>query len=512
MRIDYIKIKDFKNLKNFYLDLDEDKSTNVFIGKNGSGKSNLMEAIVVIFRDLDLREKTLFDYEIQYFCRKHKVKIEGDSEKGEINFYLNDVKISKKDFYTKENDNYLYLPKHVFAYYSGISNRLQMYFKKHQKKFYEALLAGDDKSLRPLFYARLEHSYFVLLAFVSFFDPDSKSFLLKYLDLDNVESILFVLKKPYWSKKKDGSFEKYDFWGSRGLVKDFLERLYEFSLAPLSQIISIENELSQKKSEATFLYIKDEESLKAFAKGYESNTDFFKFLESTYISDLIHEIKIKIKKSDGTIVTFDELSEGERQLLTVLGLLKFTKDDESVFLLDEPDTHLNPAWKFEYLNLLKNVVGKSETSQIIITTHDPIIIGGLRKEEVSIFNKNDTEITTKNPDIDPKGMGVAGLLTSDLFGLSTTLDPTTQNQLHRKRQLLYKKNRTTIEEEEMQKLENELGDLDYTKTVRDPLYEKFVRSLFSRPEFQERSLTPDDIEDMGKMTDEILTEILEEEK
>ena len=27
----------------------------------------------------------------------------------------------------------------------------------------------------------------------------------------------------------------------------------------------------------------------------------------------------------------------------VLGLLRFTKEDEALFLLDEPDTHLNPA-------------------------------------------------------------------------------------------------------------------------------------------------------------------------
>jgi len=36
-------------------------------------------------------------------------------------------------------------------------------------------------------------------------------------------------------------------------------------------------------------------------------------------------------------------SEGEQQLLLVLGLLKFTAEEEALFLLDEPDTHLNPC-------------------------------------------------------------------------------------------------------------------------------------------------------------------------
>jgi hypothetical protein len=34
------------------------------------------------------------------------------------------------------------------------------------------------------------------------------------------------------------------------------------------------------------------------------------------------------------------LSEGEQQLLMVLGLMRFTKSHQSLVLLDEPDTHL----------------------------------------------------------------------------------------------------------------------------------------------------------------------------
>lgn len=44
------------------------------IGQNGSGKSNLIEAIVTIFRDLDLNEKTTFDYELTYQVRGQLVK------------------------------------------------------------------------------------------------------------------------------------------------------------------------------------------------------------------------------------------------------------------------------------------------------------------------------------------------------------------------------------------------------------------------------------------------------
>src|SRR5690606_20677320 len=137
-----------------------------------------------------------------------------------------------------------------------------------------------------------------------------------------------------------------------------------------------------------------------------SNTDLFKALESTYISDLIKEVKVNVKKKNiKNSVTFKELSEGEQQLLTVLGLLKFTKDKETLVLLDEPDTHLNPLWKWEYIELLKDIYKKDETgaedrtTHIIINTHDPLVIGGLEKEQVRIFKRDDNgKVYVDTPD------------------------------------------------------------------------------------------------------------------
>src|SRR5699024_6341758 len=153
------------------------------------------------------------------------------------------------------------------------------------------------------------------------------------------------------------------------------------------------------------------------------NTSLFKALESTYISKLIAEVRIKVRKKniDGSI-TFKELSEGEQQLLTVLGLLKFTKDEDSLILLDEPDTHLNPIWKWRYLELLDKVVERPKSTQIILSTHDPLIIGGLKKEEVRIFKSiSDGDIIIEEPIIDPQMMSVAKILASDLFGLPSTM-------------------------------------------------------------------------------------------
>ncbi len=66
MRIDKVYIKKFKNLEEFMIDIDESQWENVFLGQNATGKSNFFEALVLIFKSLDLRVKDRppFEYDI----------------------------------------------------------------------------------------------------------------------------------------------------------------------------------------------------------------------------------------------------------------------------------------------------------------------------------------------------------------------------------------------------------------------------------------------------------------
>lgn len=65
-------------LREFEINLDQKSSTTVIVGRNDTGKLNLLEALVIIFCDLDLGECSKFKYELLYFCRNHKVQIDAD--------------------------------------------------------------------------------------------------------------------------------------------------------------------------------------------------------------------------------------------------------------------------------------------------------------------------------------------------------------------------------------------------------------------------------------------------
>jgi predicted ATPase len=529
MRIDKVYIEKFKNLHQFNIDLDETKMQTVLLGENAAGKSNFLEALVIIFRDLDLEVQTSFSYTIEYKCKGNLIKVNGGPGiKNIFGLFLGkkdgdeivyDTVVSKTA--VKKNKE-IYLPRYVFAYYSGLSNRLIEHFDFHQKKFARDLLKGVDRPMRPLFYAQLIHSHFVLMAFYSFTKPEINEFLEEYLDIIGLESILFVFKKPSWHRNND----VLDFWGADGVVREFLDDLYDASMAPISvsETVRVDFRRNQKE-EHLYLYISNQEKLQKLAQKYGDNAEFFKRLESTYISELIQEVRVKVKKRhvNGDI-TFKELSEGEQQLLTVLGLLRFTKEQESLILLDEPDTHLNPLWKWRYMNLLDIVVQKHETSQIIMTTHDPLVIGGLTKEELRIFynekakdeeGKDIRIVKTMTPDFDPKGLGVAGILTSEFFKLPSTLDEDTLEVLVRRNELISKQDKGELNEREtseLNKIFHYLNSLGINTTDRDPLYQKFIVAISQRDEFKKDEYSPQDLKKQNEIALQILEELLNEEK
>ena len=503
MRIDSVYIQNFKNLNQFSINLDESELNTVLLGKNATGKSNFIEALILIFKHLDLSDKNKrvvpeFEYLIKYICRDRAIEIEfstdSKTDRKSYKIKVDNKKQSLKSFFGNKKE---FLPKYVFTYYSGISNKLKELFDENQKKFYDKIIADEVtkdevEDLRRMFYVQLVHSYFVLLAFYTFEEDRTKDFLSRYLNIEDLESVLFRFhQKPKWAKRA-GSFRENFMWGAKGLVREFLDKLWDISLAPIDNVESYKENFrdsDNKTLEYLYLYIPDKESLQKLKEHYNSNTDLFKALESTYISDLIDEVKVKVKKKnvEGNI-TFKELSEGEQQLLTVLGLLKFTKDKETLVLLDEPDTHLNPLWKWEYIELLNNIYKKDETGEIdntthiIINTHDPLVIGGLKKEQVRIFRRNQENgnVYIDIPEKSPKGMGVAGILTSELFGLPTILDKETQIKLNRKRFLQGKLMRNDINKEEHNeylKLKAELEENGFYEEVEDKWFKMYLAEM-----------------------------------
>jgi ABC-type multidrug transport system ATPase subunit len=158
-------------------------------------------------------------------------------------------------------------------------------------------------------------------------------------------------------------------------------------------------------------------------------------------------------------------------------LLRFTAEDEALFVLDEPDTHLNPAWCLDYLDNLRRYGADLATSQIIMTTHSPMTFAGLERDEVVVMRRVDNKIVAERPTAAPKGMGFGAILTSELFGLRSTLDKDTLKDVERLRFLAAMPIRNPDDEAELARLNEDLSQLGFSREFRDPLFKEFVAEM-----------------------------------
>jgi predicted ATPase len=566
VRLDYLKIDSFKNLNQFEVDFEEgcDEPVTVLLGRNGSGKSNLFEALVIIYRDLIKGKATEdFAYDLRYTLRGGAVAVRiwnpspahdagGEpssfrAKGGEpITAFGFTVTQDGEERAVARREINQFLPKYVITYYSGVSNRLEHHFFQPQLEFRDELLAGEVIPLRPLFYAKPIHSNFALLSFFMTEDPEVTSFLREYPWIEGLESALFVLKRPHWAKNKrprPGGDPR--FWYAGGIVKDFLSCVYDCALAPLRLEGSIQHAFDKiEQTEFLYLYLRDLERLRDLARrsfeivrekdqkyggheqagqwGASTSTrdeagafravEFFKLLESTFMSDLIHETRIRVKVRHAGALTFRELSEGEQQLLTVVGMLRFTRDEDSLFLLDEPDTHLNPAWGMEYLSVLKKHADTGRNSHLLVATHDPLVLSALRREQVTMLDRDDQtgRVVAKLPDTDPIGLGVSGILRSEMFGLPSLVAGSVQRMLDRRFQLLAKgAPLSETEKAELVDLNRRLRPMEFTTDFRDENFRIVAMGMARARAEMEEQMTPERRKELGDKVTEAARNLFE---
>lgn len=119
-----------------------------------------------------------------------------------------------------------------------------------------------------------------------------------------------------------------------------------------------------------------------------------------------------------------ELSDGEHQLLHSLGLCLLFRNTNCLFLMDEPETHFNPAWRASFISSLRSCLqGQSRTSQeMFITTHSPFLISDSKPEKVLMFDKSaDTGVVNiSHPEYNTLGASI-NKITMTTFGKRETI-------------------------------------------------------------------------------------------
>ncbi len=178
--------------------------------------------------------------------------------------------------------------------------------------------------------------------------------------------------------------------------------------------------------------------------------------------------KVMVKTEDG-IVSIDQLSQGVGSIIGWVGTLlqrmyEIHSDSvepekgAAIVLIDEIDAHLHPKWQQILVDVVKDVF---PATQFIVTTHSPLIVAGLTREEVMIFSRDSCDaqrpISVERPPGDLKGWRVDQILTGEAFGLGGARDLETVANLDRYTDLMGQYPRSEEEEQQLRMLAVKLG-------------------------------------------------------
>lgn len=240
--------------------------------------------------------------------------------------------------------------------------------------------------------------------------------ILKLLEGDEKSShMISALKRCATLSYEDDSNDTLilDYWVSEATKQAFLEN---FSNDPLSLFQAFQVLLTLN------LYTVSD-SLKADL--YQSSSHYVSETVPTLASDeRIMRFKfVRFSKQGASDpMMLKELSDGEHQLLHSLGLCLLFRNTNSLFLLDEPETHFNPDWRANFISRLRQCFPKDDNAsqEMLITSHTPFLISDSKPEKVLVFKKQDGNVTIKTPEYNTLGASI-NKITMSTFGKRETI-------------------------------------------------------------------------------------------
>lgn len=387
MRLKKIRVSEYKNLVDFTVDFETEDIVEVFVGRNGSGKSNFIEALIIIFDHLyefsKISDETMFDYYINYEVNNSEVS---------ITYSSGILEVDGTEVGTLKG---VPLPDHVLVYYSGHNERVEEMMLEYEAKFSSKLKRADVDSSRR--FIGVGNNYKDLLLSVLLLQSSgnkSREFLLDKLLIGNVEDeFILRLKRPSYAISKYGKRNpKFDidtndskgrYWRPEGVTKDFLDSLSLCINTAEGEVLRTEGYLWEE--DVYQLYISIPKLQEVFQE--LSAEQLFTQFDNLKTLGMLDSIKVPIVLNNGRTSNVSELSDGQLQSVYIYAISELFKDSNCLTLMDEPDSFLHPEWQFQCLDLVKEVSKEAaNTNHILISSHSAITLIQHDSERVRYFD------------------------------------------------------------------------------------------------------------------------------
>ncbi len=390
MRLKSVFISQYKNLKNFTLSFDGASFIDVFVGKNGSGKSNLFEALIDIFRHLyefDNKGEIGFEYTVKYEISETETEIAWRTGKLSVN-----GKARKTIGDTS-------LPDNVLIYYSGHNDTVSGLVQRYEADFSKRIKGANSNESRR--FIGIGSEYKQLLLAVLLAQPAenrARQFICQKLGIAKLgmrkpgtdaltEPVLrLVFERPNYASGDKFNIEYNNaddrYWKAEGITKGFLDRLTQCIVQSPGDMTVSEGYFAS--DDRYILYVDIAKLQQDFADF--TAQELFRQFDNLKTLGMLADITVPLTLASGLDASIAHFSDGQFQSVYTYSIVELFKDRNCLILLDEPDAFLHPEWQFDFLRQVFDITdAAAKTSHVLMSSHSASTITCANESFISLF-------------------------------------------------------------------------------------------------------------------------------
>jgi predicted ATPase len=381
MRLTSLYIGQYKNLRDFSLSFDGGSFIDVFVGKNGTGKSNLFEALIEIFRhivEFD-RDKAACDF-------SYRIGFEIDGKATEIVWNSGKLTIGGKE---RKTIGKTPLPDNVLIYYSGHNDTVAKLVEQYEEVFRRRIKRADFDEAR--YFIGIGPEYKELLLAVLLMQPDTckaRQFICQKLGIETVASeAKVVLERPAYAADSRFDIELNDetdrFWQPEGITQTFLDRLHGCINTATGSPVRSEGYFAEP--DRYILYFDIAKIRQEFSD--LTPQELFRQFDNLKTLGMLAEITIPLQLTGGVDATIAHFSDGQFQSVYIYSIVELFKDRNCITLLDEPDSFLHPEWQFDFLKQVFEITDTAaKNNHVLMSSHSAVTLIPHDKKKIKFFD------------------------------------------------------------------------------------------------------------------------------
>lgn len=390
MRLKSVYISQYKNLKDFKVNFEGDSFIDVFVGKNGTGKSNLFEALIEIFRHIIEYDRETVDCGFNY-----RIYFEIGGKETEIAWDTETLRINGKERKTVGKTP---LPDNVLIYYSGHNYTVSSLVEQYEEAFRKRIKRADFDEAR--FFIGIGPEYKELLLAALLMQPESckaRQFICRKLGIEAVTSeVRLVLERPLYATDSRFDIEFNDetdrYWKPEGIAKIFLDRLSSCTSRASGGLVREEGYIkseNRKNSKDRYVLYFDIARIRQEFKNISAQELFHQF-DNLKTLGMLKEIIVPLKLTGGDDAISSQFSDGQFQSVYIYSVIELFKDRNCITLLDEPDAFLHPEWQFDFLKQVFEITDTAaRNNHVLMSSHSAVTLIPHDKQKIKFFDIKD---------------------------------------------------------------------------------------------------------------------------